>query len=330
MSESAETINAQRVELGRLLQKARDDRKVTLAAAEAATRIRVKYLAALESGDYDLLPGDVTTRGFLRNYAQYLGLDPSELIQRFRTALPAPAAGSNWVALESTPSWQMEQRPASMLLDEGPSIPYFKIFLTLVVIGILAGAGWYINSRYPTLLSSLLPQMQATSTPTPTVTSFVPAATRTTIPTATVVAATATSELLPLPTSTPTLRPTDTVTPTPTIPVAESIDLKVRVLSRSWLQVTADGQVVFAGLLEKDEERSWQAQEVIRLDVGNAAGVEISINGTSRGSLGSEGQVVRREWTLTDGSIQEFDLSATVTAEAGTTTTPTVTETPKP
>jgi len=57
---------------------------VTLAEAEVATRIRQKYLAALESDEWDLLPGEVVGRGFLRNYATYLGLEPTEMIERRR------------------------------------------------------------------------------------------------------------------------------------------------------------------------------------------------------------------------------------------------------
>ena len=79
---------------GPLLRERREAMGVTLAEAEVATRIRQKYLAALESDEWDLLPGEVVGRGFLRNYATYLGLEPTEMIER-RRAVRSPAAGGS-------------------------------------------------------------------------------------------------------------------------------------------------------------------------------------------------------------------------------------------
>ena len=53
------------------------ERKGVIYRAERDTKIRARYLAALERGDYKELPGAVYTKGFLRNYALYLGLDPT-------------------------------------------------------------------------------------------------------------------------------------------------------------------------------------------------------------------------------------------------------------
>ena len=53
---------------------------VTMQQAAEDTRIREKFLRAIESGDYQSLPGTVYTKGFLRNYAQYLNLDAEEML----------------------------------------------------------------------------------------------------------------------------------------------------------------------------------------------------------------------------------------------------------
>jgi cytoskeletal protein RodZ len=65
--------------LPEVLRAARERKGVDLYRAERDTRIRVRYLAALERGDYRELPGSVYTKGFLRNYALYLGLDADEI-----------------------------------------------------------------------------------------------------------------------------------------------------------------------------------------------------------------------------------------------------------
>jgi cytoskeletal protein RodZ len=66
------------------LYAARERKGVDLYRAERDTKIRARYLAALERGDYRELPGAVYTKGFLRNYALYLGLEPDEILGQWR------------------------------------------------------------------------------------------------------------------------------------------------------------------------------------------------------------------------------------------------------
>lgn len=66
------------------LAAARERKGVDLFRAERETKIRARYLAALERGEYRELPGAVYTKGFLRNYAVYLGLDPEDVLRQWR------------------------------------------------------------------------------------------------------------------------------------------------------------------------------------------------------------------------------------------------------
>src|SRR5215210_2058347 len=66
------------------LASARERKGVDLVRAERETKIRVRYLSALERGDYRDLPGAVYTKGFLRNYAIYLNLDPDDVLRQWR------------------------------------------------------------------------------------------------------------------------------------------------------------------------------------------------------------------------------------------------------
>ena len=72
--------------VGERLRDAREIKGIDLFRAERDTKIRSKYLAALEDGDFTDLPGDVYTRGFIRNYATYLGLDADEIAARLAEA----------------------------------------------------------------------------------------------------------------------------------------------------------------------------------------------------------------------------------------------------
>jgi cytoskeletal protein RodZ len=66
------------------LAAARERKGVDLSRAERDTKIRARYLTALERGDYRALPGAVYTKGFLRNYAIYLSLDPEDVLRQWR------------------------------------------------------------------------------------------------------------------------------------------------------------------------------------------------------------------------------------------------------
>lgn len=70
-------------ELGNNLREARQRRRIDLVIAEQDTKIRSKYLAALETEDFDVLPGPVFVRGFLRTYSRYLGLDAQLFIDEY-------------------------------------------------------------------------------------------------------------------------------------------------------------------------------------------------------------------------------------------------------
>lgn len=138
-------------DIGAMLRERREALGVTLAETEAATRIRQKYLAALESDEWHLLPGEVVGRGFLRNYAAYLGLEPTEVIARRR----AVTGDSVTMVLANTsagsmlpPIRQVDYRPKDVeLLDEGEGmerreVRFGPILSVLAAILLLVGV-WF-------------------------------------------------------------------------------------------------------------------------------------------------------------------------------------------
>ena len=70
--------------IGQRLKEAREEQRLTIEKAFEATRIRVQYLQALEADDLSLMPSPVQARGYLRNYAEYLGLDVAKLLDELR------------------------------------------------------------------------------------------------------------------------------------------------------------------------------------------------------------------------------------------------------
>ncbi len=78
-------------EIGEMLREARMRRRIDMTEVESATKIRGKYLRALENEEWDLLPGPTFVKTFLRTYAEYLGLDPRLLVEEYRQRYERPS-----------------------------------------------------------------------------------------------------------------------------------------------------------------------------------------------------------------------------------------------
>ncbi|NOJ70957.1 RodZ domain-containing protein [Paenibacillus alvei] len=77
-------------ELGQLLKKARLEKNLSLDDVQEATKIRKRYLEAIEEGDYKVLPGSFYVRAFVKTYAETVGLNPDEILQYYRNDIPTP------------------------------------------------------------------------------------------------------------------------------------------------------------------------------------------------------------------------------------------------
>ena len=281
-------------ELGERLRQAREEQGLSLADVEKRTHIRTALLDALEHEDFARLPELVYVRGFVRGYAGVLGLDAAPLL----ALLPA----------------QPQEPPISsqQILDEPLRHPlaesriWVRVLLGLVAALVIAALVWWLVSTYYLRMDPLTPfrMALASHTPTPTASPTVstPAPERiepTDTPTAIVEPepeATATQEPTPLATIRipATLAPgrTPTATLTAAAPQGEPVEVALRVDARTWVQVTVDGEVVLADLLEVGDDQAWSGQESIELIIGNAGGASLTVNGEELGYLGDEGEVV--------------------------------------
>ncbi|HSS03972.1 MAG TPA: helix-turn-helix domain-containing protein [Solirubrobacterales bacterium] len=114
--------------IGATLREARNRRKVDLSEVEAAIKIRIRYLQAIENEEWDALPGGAYTRGFIRTYAFYLGLDGERLADDYRRST-APAVG------ERTPK-RIEPVPTGARRG-GPRVPG-RVLVAAVCLGLVA------------------------------------------------------------------------------------------------------------------------------------------------------------------------------------------------
>lgn len=81
-------------ELGQLLKKSRLEQGISLDQLQETTKIRKRYLEAIEVGDYKALPGNFYVRAFIKSYAEAVGLDPAEVLSMYRNVFPDTSVGT--------------------------------------------------------------------------------------------------------------------------------------------------------------------------------------------------------------------------------------------
>jgi cytoskeleton protein RodZ len=127
--------------IGDRLREARMRQKIDIAEVEEATKIRAKYLRALENEEFALLPGSTFVKSFLRTYAQYLGLDPHLLVEEYRAQHEPREEQAELQPFATEPPRGRERRvPAG---PPGPGVVLAAIAVLVVVglaiLGLTAG-----------------------------------------------------------------------------------------------------------------------------------------------------------------------------------------------
>ncbi|MGL4648651.1 MAG: helix-turn-helix domain-containing protein, partial [Caldilineaceae bacterium] len=141
--------------IGAMLRERRVALGATLGEVEAATKIRQKYLSALEADEWQALPGEVVGRGFLRNYAGYLGLEATEIIERRRAvadpslsgALASTSAGSSLPpvrAVDYRPK-DVDLREEPDTLEERQPLRLGPILLVVAALAVMLGLWWGLS-----------------------------------------------------------------------------------------------------------------------------------------------------------------------------------------
>jgi len=250
---------------GQTLRQAREDLGASLTDAERETHIHRRYLEALEAEDGARLPAAVYTRGFIRTYSRYLGLNPDAMLDLF-----GPGAG---VAEQS----ELRPIPAQLNAPRAITIRPAVVLAGLVTAGLLLA---YLWSQYTSFVESLNQVEQA-------------ATSRLGPPTALPKAEGSGAPSLAVASPSPS-PPIVAAAPSPT--QVRGLAVEARVTERSWMEVWVDGRSVMAETAPAGFRRSFTAEQQVRMRVGNAAGVQVFVNGVAQGPLGARGDVVVARW----------------------------------
>jgi cytoskeleton protein RodZ len=149
-------------EIGEMLREARMRRRIDMTEVESATKIRGKYLRALENEEWDLLPGPTFVKTFLRTYAEYLGLDPRLLVEEYRQRYERPSTQD--LTPFSARRGRAAPRRRARLAAAGPILVFGAGAIALIVFFWVLGT-YGDDDEEPAGPSNA--GQQATATPTP-------------------------------------------------------------------------------------------------------------------------------------------------------------------
>ena len=298
------------------MRAAREAKGLSLIDAERGTRIRQKYLVALEDDTPAALPGPTYARGFVRNYASYLEIDVDEALYLYDTQ--SQPTRDRIKAARGEPATRTPARRDQDKINIQPlsneridtRVRYGSQYIALSLLAIpLLIVFYFIYSAYAG------PQSQPP--PTPPVSVQPPTVTSGPVGNVTTVAGDPNGGAFNTPTvlvpPTPIISPQQTVTSTtvagvitgtnPTtataaIPAASAVTLRVVISGHeSWMSVRINDVQQFAGTLPIGTSREWEASSSIQLRVGRADAVRVYINGADRGFMGTpDNLIVEKKW----------------------------------
>ena len=255
---------AELASFGEELRREREIRGISLKEISDATKISKRFLEALERNDHKTLPAPVFTRGFVREYARYVGLNAEDMVNRYNFA------AAHDERIEKPP--QVAKYPVTPVRDITPKPPPKRgipsafarvdkkgiaVFITVLA---LAGVAWWAV-QYKRQRDAAAAEAAAS-----------------------------------VPVTTRVARPIETppVAPAPKPPDDSMLRLTVVTTASSWVTLEADGKTLLNAEMSPGQTRNFEANEQFRFrTIGNAAGLRLTLNGTEIPQLGEDGEVIK-------------------------------------
>ena len=228
--------------IGDYLRAAREDRKVPIAQVVRDTKISEKYIVAMENGQLSLLPAPAYAKGFLKIYAEYLGLDSRPLIEQYvqeyggmmRQGFP-PDGESVTPTLSST--WRFAA------IGVGAAV--------IIAIAIVSGLKFWRSCAATRVHKPAVSTEELETLPLP-----------------------------PLPQVSPTVEPPAAAPPPPPPQEAKPKQRKLEAKAKEsvWMKVYGDGVLLFQGTVQKGKEEFWLAKDSFDVRIAKPRLVELSID----------------------------------------------------
>lgn len=286
--------DAEEISFGTWLRQQREMREINLREIAEATKISLRYLEAFEQDRFDLLPASLFSRGFLRQYSGYVGLDPDEVMNHFL-----------WAQQAVQPE---EEEEAEGPRPQGAMMPMLLGVIGLLLVTLLMGLLYVYYGRSDrdipaTPREQFVPppenrapaaQLPAEIAPVPgsEVAEPIPAeaALEETLPSASGAApgaAAGGSEPAQPATESPA------IVPPANLPPGISLQVDLAFSDQCWAEVVVDGSLRISRLYGAGEsERIEARRSVVLRKIGNAGGVQVRVNGRTMELPGGRGTVI--------------------------------------
>lgn len=252
--------------IGELLRTARIEKNIKFEDVEKDTKIRRRYLEALENEEWDVIPGNVYLKGFMKTYARYLGLNEELLLDELEKVIK--------------PDHEAKPIPEKIELPGRPK-KKIAIFLGCVAILILV-ASQYVYQHYFNLpdanTKEQTEQQNTNNQAPPDQNTNNQADNQQTGP--------------DLETSAPEITDFDLLIKT--------------VRNRCWIQVKSGGKVIYEGTLSAGQSQLFENLTEVAFVLGNAPDVEVYINDKYYGPYGLNGEVVNKKFIIENNQVQEI------------------------
>jgi cytoskeleton protein RodZ len=241
--------------LGSLISKARKDAGLSIDDLSATTNVRGTLLREMEADNFSQCGGETYARGHLRNIAIKLNVDP----QIFLTAFEDEQMHVDRTMQDLFVENNVMREPKEVRKVS------WKVLATISVASLfVAGLAQIIVSDNSTPDIPVAVEETATPTESP--------------------------EATPVPTATEEVTPTEEAT----VSTGQGVEVVINaVRAKSWLFVSdSSGRVLFSGQIARGVTKTFSSDQQLNLKIGNAGGVDLSVNGKKIDSVGADGQVV--------------------------------------
>lgn len=305
--------------LGDTLREAREKQGLTYKDIEKGTSIRALYIEYIEKGEYDELPGDVYTKGFIRSYANFLKLNANELVQAFTaerhkgTAAPAtpqavlqepaaePVQGTAAPKQEAPKAEKAEAKAETPVKAERAETPKREVKAQAPAEK-KAPVQPQQPQREKPQAAQVKPQQPKKAAPRFTAQDFnepkrsngkliaIVAAVLVVLAGAVYALSGSDDSAKPAPAA-------QQQAETPAPKTYDGVEVTANFTADCWLEVKADGKVVYEGTLKKGDSQTWKGTDKVTVRVGDAGAVSFSVNGKDLGTAGKTGQVANKTFT---------------------------------
>jgi len=275
---------------GERLKREREKRKITLDDVAKATKIGTRLLSAIEEEKFDLLPGGIFNKGFVRSYARHLGLNEDQAVadytEAYRASHPQEAIA---VDPEAEGRKILEQR-AQRVQQERPRmerIPWGKaaIALLLMAFGV---ALWGSYSRYNKPVNDAAVKKQKPAKPEELHTQASPKS----VPESTTNQATPSTEDQSIPAVASNTQEAEA-------PAAGTFQVAIRAREDSWIHIKVDGKDLLDDTLTAETQKSIQASNQLVIRAGNIGAIDFWFNGQK---LPAQGELDQAKTVTFDAS----------------------------